>query len=331
MMSNLVFANSIFLFLLLLVIPIVVWYILKHNKIKPAIQVSSTEHLSQLGNTWKVKMRHSTFVLRVLALIFLILVLARPQSINNLRSETSEGIDIMLTLDLSSSMLARDFHPDRLEAAKDVAIEFISGRPSDRIGLTVFSAESFTQCPLTIDHAVLINMMKDLRSGMIEDGTAIGLGLATAVSRLKESEGKSKVIILLTDGVNNRGSIAPVTAAEIAKTFGIRVYTVGVGTRGTAPYPIETPFGIQFQNMAVEIDEVMLTNIAIMTDGKYFRATDNEKLRDIYKEIDTLEKSKIEISEYSKRTEEYFWFAIIAGLLLALELILRFTIFRTIP
>lgn len=330
-MSSLTFANSAFLFLLFLVIPIVVWYILKHNKIKPAIQVSSTEHLSQLGNTWKVKMRHSTFVLRVLALIFLILVLARPQSINNLRSETSEGIDIMLALDLSSSMLARDFHPDRLEAAKDVAIEFISGRPSDRIGLTVFSAESFTQCPLTIDHAVLINLLKDIKSGMIEDGTAIGVGLATAISRLKESEGKSKVIILLTDGVNNRGSIAPVTAAEIAKTFGIRVYTVGVGTRGTAPYPIETPFGIQFQNMAVEIDEAVLTDIAKMTDGKYFRATDNEKLRDIYKEIDTLEKSKIEISEYSKRTEEYLWFAIIAGLLLAVELILRFTIVRTIP
>ncbi len=331
MMSNLTFANSSFLFLLFLVIPIVVWYILKHNKIKPSIQVSSTEHLSQLGNTWKVKMRHSTFILRVLALIFLILVLARPQSINNLRSETSEGIDIMLALDLSSSMLARDFHPDRLEAAKDVAIEFISGRPSDRIGLTVFSAESFTQCPLTIDHAVLINLLKDIKSGMIEDGTAIGVGLATAISRLKESEGKSKVIILLTDGVNNRGSIAPVTAAEIAKTFGIRVYTVGVGTRGTAPYPIETPFGIQFQNMAVEIDEAVLTEIAKMTDGKYFRATDNEKLRDIYKEIDTLEKSKIEISEYSKRTEEYLWFAIIAGLLLAIELILRFTIVRTIP
>lgn len=330
-MSNLVFANYGFLFLLILLIPLVVWYILKHNRMKPSIQVSATEHLSQLGDTWKVKMRHSTFVIRVLALIFLILVLARPQSINNLRSETSEGIDIMLALDLSSSMLARDFHPDRLEAAKDVAIEFISGRPSDRIGLTVFSAESFTQCPLTIDHAVLINLLKDLKSGMIEDGTAIGLGLATAVSRLKESEGKSKVIILLTDGVNNRGSIAPVTAAEIAKTFGIRVYTVGVGTHGTAPYPIETPFGLQFQNMEVEIDEAVLTDIAKMTDGKYFRATNNEKLRDIYLEIDKLEKSKIEISEYSKRTEEYLWFAIIAGLLLALELILRFTIVRTIP
>jgi Ca-activated chloride channel family protein len=330
-MSNLIFANPGFLYLLLLLIPLVAWYILKHNRIKPFIQVSTTEHLSHFGDTWKVKMRHSTFVLRALALAFLIFVLARPQSVNSSRSETSEGIDIMLALDLSSSMLARDFHPDRLEAAKDVAIEFISGRPSDRIGLTVFSAESFTQCPLTIDHAVLINLLKDLKSGMIEDGTAIGLGLATAVSRLKDSGGKSKVIILLTDGVNNRGSIAPVTAAEIAKTFGIRVYTVGVGTMGTAPYPVETPFGLQFQNMEVEIDEAVLTDIAKMTDGKYFRATNNEKLRDIYKEIDTLEKSKIEVNETSKRKEEYFWFALIAGLLLALELILRFTVVRTIP
>ncbi len=330
-MYNLTFANSGFLFLLLLLIPLVVWYVLKHNIIKPSIRVSASEHISQLGNTWKVKMRHSTFVLRVLALVFLILVLARPQSINNLHSETSEGIDIVMALDLSSSMLARDFRPDRLEAAKDVAIEFISGRPSDRIGLTVFSAESFTQCPLTIDHAVLINMLKDLKSGMLEDGTAIGLGLATAISRLKESEAKSKVIILLTDGVNNRGSIAPVTAAEIAKTFGIRVYTVGVGTRGTAPYPVETPFGIQFQDMKVEIDEAMLTDIAKLTDGKYFRATNNEKLRNIYKEIDKLEKSKIEVSEYTKRKEEYLWFALIAAFFLAIELLFRFTILRTLP
>jgi Ca-activated chloride channel family protein len=276
-------------------------------------------------------MRHGIFVLRILALTLIIIALARPQLTNRLRNVTSEGIDIMLTLDISGSMLSRDFKPNRIEAAKDVAIEFISGRPNDRIGLVVFSAESFTQCPLTTDHAVLINMFKNIKSGMIEDGTAIGLGLANAVSRLKDSKGKSKVIILLTDGVNNRGSIAPIMASEIAKTFGIRVYTIGIGTMGMAPYPVPTPFGIQYQNIPVEIDEGILKDIAKMTGGMYFRATDNKTLRDIYQEIDKLEKSKIEISEYSKYEEEYLWFALFAGILLALEILLRFTLLKTIP
>jgi Ca-activated chloride channel family protein len=228
-------------------------------------------------------------------------------------------------------MLSQDFKPNRIDAAKDLAIEFISGRQSDRIGLVIFSSESFTQCPLTTDHAVLINLFKDIKSGMIDDGTAIGSGLATAVSRLKDSNAKSKVIILLTDGVNNSGSISPLTAAEIAKTFGIRVYTVGIGTHGSALCPVQTPFGIQYQNMPVEIDEDVLTKIANMTNGKYFRATDNQKLRSIYTEIDKLEKSKIDVTEYTKRKDEYLWFGLIALFFIISELALRYTIFRTIP
>ena len=323
-MANLTFANPGFLYLLLLLIPLTVWYIFRHNSQKPSIRVSETERLRQMSNTsWRVKFRHSIFVVRAIVLALIIIVLARPQSSNKLRNVTSEGIDIMIAMDISSSMLARDFKPDRLEAAKDVAADFINGRPSDRIGLVVFSSESFTQCPLTTDHLKLVNLFKDIKSGMIEDGTAIGLGLGTAVGRLKDSDSKSKVIILLTDGENNAGSIAPLTAAEIAKTFGVRVYTVGVGTIGMAPMPIPTPFGIQYQNIEVKIDESLLKEIATMTGGKYFRATDNKKLREIYQEIDRLEKSKVEINEYSKRQDQYFWFAIAAALFLALELFFK--------
>jgi len=305
--------------------------VLKHNHIKPFIQASETERLSQMEKSWKVTMRHVVFILRMLAMIFIIFALARPQSSNNLRKINNEGIDIVIALDISGSMLSRDFNPNRIEAAKDVAIKFINGRPTDRIGLVIFSSESFTQCPLTLDHAILINLFKDINSGMIQDGTAIGSGLATAVSRLKDSDSKSKVIILLTDGVNNMGSIAPLTAAEIAKTFGIRVYTIGIGTEGMAPCPVQTPFGIQYQNMPVEIDEIVLTKIAEMTNGKYFRATNNQKLHLIYNEIDKLEKSKIDITEYTRKKDEYLWFGLIAICLLLIEMILRYTIFRTIP
>jgi Ca-activated chloride channel homolog len=330
-MYKITFANPVFLYLLLLLIPVVVWYIFKHNRIKPSLLVSESARLQIVSSSWKVHMRHVVFALRMLVLACLLIAMARPQSTDKLRNVTSEGIDIMIAFDISSSMLAQDFKPNRIEAAKEVAIEFISGRPSDRIGLAVFSAESFTQCPLTTDHAKLINLFNDLKVGMIQDGTAIGLGLATAVSRLKESSSKSRVIILLTDGVNNQGSIAPITAAEIAKTFGIRVYTVGIGTMGEAPYPVPTPFGIQMQSMPVEIDEALLANIAKMTDGKYFRATNNQKLRDIYQEIDKLEKTKIEVNEYNKRQDEYLWVALIAAIFLGLELTLRFSVFRTIP
>ena len=271
------------------------------------------------------------FACKVLAIVFLIIALARPQSSNSWQTYSSEGIDIVLGLDISTSMLARDFTPDRLEAAKEVATKFILERPQDRIGLVVFAGESFTQCPLTTDQAVLVNLLREVQSGMIEDGTAIGLGLANAVNRLKDSPAKSKVVILLTDGVNNRGSIAPVTAAELAKTYGIRVYTIGVGTYGEAPYPVQTPFGTQLQNIPVEIDEAVLKQIASVTGGQYFRATDNDKLQQIYNEIDQLEKSKVEVKHFSKREEQYFWFGLVGMLLLLSEALLRYTLLRKIP
>ena len=259
----------------------------------------------------------------------LIVVLARPQSTDSWSSSSTEGIDIMLSMDISGSMLAQDLKPNRLEAAKDVAASFINGRPNDNIGLVVFSAESFTQCPLTTDHAVLLNLFKDIQSGMIQDGTAIGLGLANAVSRIKDSQAKSKVIILLTDGSNNAGEIAPVTAAEIAKTFGVRVYTIGVGTQGMAPYPFQTAFGVQYQNIPVEIDEATLKQIAAITGGQYFRATDNASLKEIYAEIDQMEKTKISVQEFSKKQEEYKNWALLVFALLLIEILLRNTLFHT--
>ncbi len=228
-------------------------------------------------------------------------------------------------------MLARDFTPDRLEAAKEVATKFILERPQDKIGLVIFAGESFTQCPLTTDQAVLVNLMREVQSGMIEDGTAIGLGLANAVNRLKDSPAKSKVVILLTDGVNNRGAIAPLTAAELAKAYGIRVYTIGVGTYGEAPYPVQTPFGVELRNVPVEIDEEVLQQIAHLTDGKYFRATDNNKLKQIYQEIDQLEKSKIEVKHFSKKEEQYFIFGLVGLFLLITQALLRYTLLRKIP
>jgi Ca-activated chloride channel family protein len=331
-MAAIKFAHPYYLFLLLGIIPLVIWYVLSNNKLQANLQYSDTTPLMQIGNTLRVYLRHLPFLLRMIALAFLIIVLARPQSTDKHETTTTEGIDIMLALDISGSMLARDFTPDRLEAAKDVAIEFISGRPHDRIGLIVFSAESFTQCPLTTDHAVLINLFKDIKSGIIEDGTAIGLGLSNAVKRLKDSDAKSKVIILLTDGMNNTGSIDPLTAAELAKTFGIRVYTIGVGKQGTAPYPFQDAFGRVFvRNVPVEIDEATLQKIADMTNGNYFRATNNEKLRQIYAKIDQLEKSKIDVREYSRKKEEYRVYGFIALLLLIAEMLSRYLFFRSIP
>ncbi|RXQ95672.1 VWA domain-containing protein [Ancylomarina salipaludis] len=330
-MNNLDFANPEYLYLLLLIVPLVGWYIWRDKKAHASIQVSSLKSLKGAPKTYKYYFRHALIVLRVLSITFLIIALARPQSSNDWKNVSSEGIDIVMSLDISSSMLAQDFEPNRLEAAKDVATQFITGRQQDKIGLVIFSGESFTQCPLTTDHAVLINLFSDIKSGMIEDGTAIGLGLANAVNRLKDSDAKSRVIILLTDGVNNRGEIAPVTAAELAKTYGIRVYTVGIGTQGTAPYPFQTPFGIQMQNMPVEIDEATLTNIADLTGGKYFRATDNNKLKAIYEEIDQMEKRKIEVTQFSTKKEAYKGYALWAALFLLLEIAFRNSILRNIP
>ncbi len=322
-MKTFVFASPAFLWLLLLVPAMVAYYIFRQHKTSASLRVPAITQFGKAGNTYRHVLRHVLFGFRAVAITILILVLARPQSTNNYQDVSTEGIDIVLAVDISGSMLARDFRPNRLEAAKNVATEFISGRPNDRIGLVVFSGVSFTQCPVTTDHAVLINLLREVKSGMIEDGTAIGEGLATSVNRLKSSASKSKVIILLTDGVNNRGLVAPLTGAEIAKTFGIRVYTIGVGTEGVAPYPVQTPFGLQFQDMKVEIDEDVLRQIAQMTDGKYFRATDNEKLLQVYKEIDKLEKSKIDVRQFKIRDEKFHLPALFAFILLILEILLR--------
>jgi Ca-activated chloride channel family protein len=325
------FKNPEFLILLVLLIPAIVWYILKHRESEASLQVSTIVGLKRLKRSYKYYLKHALFAARMIAIALLIIALARPQSEENWKNVTTKGIDIVIALDISSSMLARDFNPNRLEASKEIATEFISGRPNDRVGLVVFSGESFTQCPLTTDHSVLINLFKDVESGMIEDGTAIGMGLATSVNRLKDSDAESKVVILLTDGVNNKGSIAPATAAEIANTFDIRVYTIGVGSRGNAPYPVQTPYGVQYKNMEVEIDEEVLQQIANTTEGEYFRAVDNQKLKSIYQEIDKMEKSKIEVKEYSEKNEEFFWFALIGAILLLTEIILKSTILRVIP
>lgn len=327
-----IFANPKYLYLLLLLIPMIGWYIYKLNKNQASLQVSSSEAFDlPAATSWKVWLRHVPFILRTLAVAVLIIILARPQSTNNWQNTSTEGIDIVMAMDISTSMLAQDLKPDRLEAAKDVAASFINGRPNDNIGLVVFAAESFTQCPLTTDHTVLLNLFKDVQPGVIQDGTAIGLGLANAVSRIKDSQAKSKVIILLTDGVNNTGEIAPVTAAEIAKTFGVRVYTIGVGTQGKAPYPFQTAFGIQYQNVDVDIDEPTLKQIAALTGGQYFRATDNASLREIYSEIDKMEKTKISVQEYSKKQEEYKNWALLLFALLLMEILLRNTLLRNIP
>lgn len=325
------FKNPELFYLLLAILPLVAWYIFRQKRNTASIQVSSTASVFKAPKTLRHVLRHSIFVSQMIALAFFIVVLARPQSSSNWENVTTEGIDIIIALDISSSMLARDFSPDRLEAAKNVAMEFISGRQYDRMGLVVFAGEAFTQCPLTTDRAVLLNLFKDIKSGLVEDGTAIGNGLATAVSRLKDSEAVSRVVILLTDGENNRGEVAPMTAAEIAKTFGIRVYTVGVGSIGTAPYPVQTPFGIELRDMEVKIDEGLLTDMGNVTGGKYFRATSNKKLEEIYKEIDALEKSKIDVKQYSRKSEEFLPFAILGALFLIAGIVLRTTIFRNIP
>ena len=328
-----IFANPSYIYLLLLLIPLIGWYFWKMRKNQASVEMSSSQAFdAPKAVTAKVYLRHVPFVLRMIAIALVIVILARPQSTNSWQNSSTEGIDIMMAIDISSSMLAQDLRPNRLEAAKNVAAAFINGRPNDNIGLVVFSAESFTQCPLTTDHAILLNLFKNIQSGMIEDGTAIGLGLANAVSRIKDSQAKSKVITLLTDGSNNRGEIAPVTAAEIAKTFGIRVYTIGVGTKGEAPYPFRLPGGmIQTQMIPVDIDEPTLKQIATTTGGQYFRATDNASLKEIYSEIDQMEKTKISVREYSKKQEEYKNIALLLLALLLLELLLKHTLLKKIP
>ena len=306
-----IFANIEYLFLLILLIPYIIWYVMKRKKTEPTLQVSTTRMYMKAPKSWKIYLLHTPFVLRTVAIIMVILILARPQTTDNWQNTEIEGIDIMLAVDVSTSMLAEDLKPNRLEAAKQVASEFINGRPNDNIGLTIFAGESFTQCPLTVDHGVLLNLFNSIKGdiaqrGLIEDGTAIGMGIANAVTRLKDSKAKSKVIILLTDGSNNRGN-------------------------GTAPYPMQTYAGTQYVNVPVEIDEKTLTEIAGTTNGNYFRATSNSKLKEVYQEIDKLEKTKLNVKEFSKREEEYQVFAWIAFFCILLELLLRNSVLKKIP
>jgi len=329
------FANKEYLFLLLLMIPYLIWYLMYRKKSEPTMRMSDTRAYRYAPRSWRVTLMPVQLLLRLAVFVLLVLVLARPQTQNSWKNETMEGIDIMLAMDVSTSMLAEDLKPNRIEAAKQVAADFIIGRPNDNIGLTIFAGEAFTQCPMTTDHASLLNLLHNVRTDiaqrLIEDGTAIGMGLANAVSRLKESKAKSKVVILLTDGSNNRGDLSPMTAAEIAKSFGIRVYTIGVGTNKVAPYPMPVAGGVQYVNIPVEIDTKMLSDIAAATDGDFYRATNNKELQQIYKEIDKLEKSKLNVKKYSKRYEAYQPYALIAVILLLLEILLRITVFRKLP
>lgn len=320
------------LWLLLLLVPLIALYVYREIRgLRPYMLVSSITPWRYKGGWFNRILMHVPFALRMIALAAIIVAIARPRSSSAFERIDTEGIDIMLALDISTSMLARDFTPDRINAAKEIAIKFISERPSDRIGISVFAGESYTQSPLTTDRATLINLMKEVDCGIIEDGTAIGNGLATAVARLKDSDAKSKVVILLTDGVNNTGEISPQMAAEIAKTYGIRVYTIGVGAMGTAPYPVQTPFGIELQQVEVEIDEELLQNIADQTDGKYFRATDNTKLLEIYSEINKLEKNKTLVDSFPIYKELFMWFALAALAALAAELFLKWFVVREMP
>lgn len=290
---------------------------------RPHLRVSSVTPWKSGGNGVMAAFRHLPFALRIAAVTLLVIALCRPRSSSQVEKVDTEGIDIVLAMDVSTSMLARDFSPDRISAAKDIAVEFIAQRPTDRMGIVVFAGESYTQCPLTTDRATLINLMKDIETGLLDDGTAIGNGLATAVARMADSDAKSRVVILLTDGVNNSGEISPASAAEIAKTYGVRVYTIGVGANGTAPYPVMTPWGVQLQDVQVEIDEELLKKIADETGGRYFRATDNTKLAEIYSEINKMEKSRTTVDSFPVYKELFQAFALVALVCLLLEILLR--------
>ena len=330
------FANKEYLFLLLLIIPYLIWYVMFRKKSEPTLRMSDTFAFNYAPKSWRVKLMPLQLLMRIVTFTLIVIVMARPQTSNSWKNKTVEGIDIMLAIDVSTSMLAEDLKPNRIEAAKAVASEFIIGRPNDNIGLSIFAGEAFTQCPMTTDHASLLNLLQNVRtdiaaSGLISDGTAIGMGLTNAVTRLKGSKAKSKVVILLTDGSNNMGDISPMTAAEIAQSFGIRVYTIGVGTNKVAPYPMPVAGGVQYVNMPVEIDTKMLADIAAATEGDFYRATNTAELKNIYKEIDRLEKSKLNVKKFSKRYEAYQPFALAAAISLLIEILLRIIVFRRIP
>ena len=327
--TNIEFAQPYFFALFLLIPILIFWYAKTNNRRSASIQISTTT-AKGLG-TWKVSFRHVPFICRIICLAILITALANPQTSNEEKNTEGEGIDIILCIDVSGSMSAQDLTPNRLEAAKNVAIDFINRRPTDRIGIVIFSGESFTQCPLTSDKNVLVSAVQNIHFGLLEDGTAIGSGLSTSVDRIRNSKTKTKIVILLTDGENNSGLIDPKTAKEIAKAFGIKVYTIGVGTDGMAPQPVQTPLGVQMQSVKVSIDEKLMKQIAEETGGKYFRAKDNDGLSGIYETIDQLEKSKIEITTTTKFTDKFLPFAIGAAFFLLLEILLRYLVFRKFP
>lgn len=326
------FANPEFFWGLLLIPALAFWYVRRHTAQTAEIRYSSLLPFADVRPTWRERLRHLPFVLRMLVLVALIIGLARPRTTSQAETVYTEGIDIVLVFDISGSMLAEDLRPNRIEAARQVMMDFIDGRKNDRIGLVIFSGESFTQCPMTLDYRVLKNQLRAVKQGIIEDGTAIGMAIAQAVNRLKDSKAKSKVMILLTDGVNNRGEIDPLTATQIAHTFGIRIYTIGVGTtRGEAPYPVQTPFGMRYQNMPVDVDEATLTKIAEITGGQYFRATDNRTLKQIYNDIDEMEKTRIEVRAYRSYTELFYDWVWIGLIALLLEVLLSHTYLRKLP
>ena len=329
-LNTISFASPGLLWLALLLPAMIVWYVKNNNRQLAGLKVSSLKSFQGIAS-WKNLFRHIPFVCRLLAIAFIIVALARPQTKSDEQQAEGEGVDIVLCIDVSGSMTAQDFTPNRMEAAKAVAANFVEQRLTDRIGIVIFSGESFTQCPLTTDKAVLKSAIENIRNGLLEDGTAIGDGLSTSIDRLRSSKSKSKVVILLTDGENNGGLIGPDNAKEIAKAFGVRVYTIGVGTEGYAPYPEKTELGVVMRQQKVTIDEKLLKAIAGETGGKYFRAKDNAGLENIYKEIDNLEKSKVEISTITRYTEKFFPYVMIALAFLLLELVLRFTVFRKFP
>lgn len=330
------FANKEYILLLLLLIPYLVWYVRFRKRTEATMTLSDTWLLKDAPKTLRQRLAWLPMLLRCVCFVMVVIVLCRPQTHNAWDERSVEGIDIMMAMDVSTSMLAEDLKPNRIEAAKSVAASFIADRPNDNIGLTIFAGEAFTQCPMTTDHTSLLNLLQGVRTdiaskGLIEDGTAVGMGLANAVTRLKDSKAKSKVVILLTDGSNNAGEISPLTAAEIARSLGIRVYTIGVGTNKVAPYPMPVAGGVQYVNIPVEIDNKTLSEIASKTDGNFYRATNNKELKQIYRDIDQLERSKLNVKKFSKRYEAFQPFAIAALLALLLELLLRLTYFRRIP
>lgn len=326
------FAHPSYLWFLLLLIPYAAWYVFRRNRNYASLSVSSTSPYSSLGRPIRAYLLHGMFLVRCAAIACLIIILARPQVQDKWSTSNTEGTDIVIALDISSSMLARDFKPDRFEAAKNVAAQFVAGRENDNIGIVIFAGESFTAVPMTTDRPLLVNYIHDIKMGMLQDNTAIGDGLATAINRIKDGKAKSKSIILLTDGSNNTGNVAPITAAEIAKKLGIKVYTIGIGRNGMAPFPSENAFGrIEYVNMPVVIDEATLKTIASTTGGKYFRATGNNVLSEIFEEIDSLEKSVLDVKNYSHTEDDYMIWAFLALALLAFELIMRNTVLRTMP